>query len=96
MWDLDFNKPQRKKIMKYIKEFKEGDANKKYKVIFKNGDTVQFGDKRYQQYFDSTPLNLYSHLNHYDEKRRKNYYARHNKKNISLFSADALSKIFLW
>lgn len=66
-----------------LKWFK-GTGNKKYKVeIIKNGKkikTVQFGDKRYQQYKDKTPLKLYSKLNHNNNKRRENYKNRH--KNI--------------
>lgn len=51
-------------------------TNKKYDV-FKNGKyLVSFGDIRFQQYEDKTPLKYYSYLNHYDEKRRNNYYKR--------------------
>ena len=39
--------------------------------------TVQFGDRRYQQYHDSTPLKLYSHLDHWDNARRSRYRKRH-------------------
>lgn len=52
--------------------------NKKYKVITPSGKTVHFGDKRYEQYKDTTPLKAYSNLNHNDEERRKQYRARHS------------------
>ena len=32
--------------------------NKKYAAILPNGKIVNFGDKRYQQYEDRTPLKL--------------------------------------
>ena len=68
---------------------------KKYKAILPDGSTVHFGDKRYQQYKDSTPLKLYSNLDHKDEKRRELYYKRHAKE-YPKYSADYFSKIYLW
>ncbi len=38
---------------------------------------VHFGNINYQHYFDSTPLKLYTHLNHGDKKRREAYRKRH-------------------
>lgn len=52
--------------------------NKKYMIKYKDR-WVHFGDKRYQQFKDSTPLKLYKHLDHGDKNRRKLYYARHGK-----------------
>ena len=49
--------------------------NKKY-VIFYNNKYIHFGDSRYPQYRDSTPLKLYSYMNHNDEQRRDNYLRR--------------------
>ena len=49
--------------------------NKKYDVKY-NGVWISFGDRRYSQYKDSTPLKLYSDLDHGDKKRRANYLAR--------------------
>ena len=50
--------------------WQRGTGNKKYKVtvFYKNGTkkTVQFGDKRYQQFRDKTPLKLYTSKNHLD------------------------------
>lgn len=70
-------------------------AHKKYRVILSNGKHVDFGDKRYQQYKDSTPLKAYSYLDHLDKKRRDLYYARHSK-DYPPYSADWLSKKYLW
>ena len=60
-----------------------GTGNKKYKVVItdtktKKKKTIQFGDRRYNQYKDKTPLKLYKSKDHLDPKRRKNYKARHN------------------
>ena len=69
--------------------------NKKYAAILPNGKRVNFGDKRYQQYEDRTPLKLYSKLDHHDKERRKRYYERHNK-DYPKYSADYLSRKYLW
>ena len=80
----------------------EGTGNKKYKVkIFKNDKkikTVQFGDKRYQQYQDNTPLKLYSFMDHNDKNRRRLYRLRHGGKGYQkiLFSPAWFSWNFLW
>jgi hypothetical protein len=56
--------------------------NKKYDV-YKNGDyLLSFGDKRYEQYKDSTPLKHYSHLDHNDKERRRLYKIRHKNDHI--------------
>ena len=68
--------------------------NKKYAAII-NGKRINFGDKRYQQYEDKTPLKLYSNLDHHDKERRKRYYERHDK-DFPKYSADWLSKKYLW
>ena len=51
------------KCLKY--KFSKGTYPKKYKVIVYRGDkkikTTQFGDQRYGQYQDRTPLKLYKH-----------------------------------
>lgn len=71
--------------MKDILIFEEGTGNKKYKVKIYDGKnkklkkTVQFGDKRYEQYKDKTPLGLYSNKDHNDINRRKKYRARASK-----------------
>lgn len=40
---------------------------------------IHFGDTRYEHYKDTTPLKLYSHLDHNDKERRRLYRARHQK-----------------
>lgn len=64
--------------------------NKKDKPI-----VVHFGDSRYQQFKDSTPLGLYTHLDHGDFKRRRLYYARHGIR-AKPYSAKWFSHRFLW
>ena len=63
------------------KPFKSKAKNKKYSVYVKSktGGTrlLHFGDSRYPQFKDK--LGHYSHLNHNDPQRRKNYYSRHGK-----------------
>jgi len=49
--------------------------NAKYMVFYDN-KWIHFGDKRYEQYKDTTPLKLYSNINHLDKQRRKNYLLR--------------------
>ena len=77
-------KTKKTKDGKYTLEWMKGTFPKKYKVIVyttKDGElkkvkTVNFGDQRYEQYKDSTPLKLYTKLNHGDKERRKNYQSR--------------------
>lgn len=79
-----------------IKIVKPTQKNKKYKAIVtidKKQQTVHFGDVRYEHYKDSTPLKLWSHLNHNDLERRRQYHIRH-KNNNGL--AGLLAKKYLW
>tara|TARA_R110000822_G_scaffold41325_5_gene112419 strand:- start:758 stop:1006 length:249 start_codon:yes stop_codon:yes gene_type:complete len=80
-------------------KFSRGTGFKKYKAkVYLRGKlvkTTQFGDKRYAQFRDKTPLKLYSKKNHLDKKRKARYYARH-KKNYPRYSADWFSKKYLW
>lgn len=55
--------------------------NKKYDVYKNDKYITSFGDTRYQHYYDK--IGYYEHLNHYDEKRRKNYRSRHRNDNIT-------------
>lgn len=68
--------------LKEVSKFIAGPRNYKYTAIMKDGKKVNFGHKSYQQYKDSVPKSmgggLYSHKNHGDELRRKNYRARHS------------------
>lgn len=54
---------------------KSNHKNKKYMVLYK-GKWIHFGDNRYEQFRDSTPLKLYSSLDHLDPIRKKLYLAR--------------------
>ena len=80
-------------------EWSRGSGNKKYKVVLFEGGkklkSVQFGSKSNNQFFDSTPLQLYTSKNHNDKKQRKAYFARH-KINYPKYSADWYSKRYLW
>lgn len=80
----------------YIKKWSASPLKtKKYRVLLSDGSHVDFGDKRYAQYRDSSPLHLYSGMDHRDKDRRARYYSRHNI-DYPAFSADWLSKRFLW
>jgi hypothetical protein len=79
-----------------------GSGDKKYKVTiyFEDGrkKTVQFGDKRYEQYKDSTPLKLYKDKDHNDPTRRENYRIRHGAQNYQKrkYSPAWFSWKYLW
>lgn len=73
--------------------------NKKYDIYTKQNDKykylLSFGDKRYQQWKDTTKLKHYSNLNHNDNIRKNRYFSRHgltNDKN----SAKYWSNNYLW
>ena len=73
--------------------------NKKYSALLKNKKTgrikkINFGDVRYQQYYDR--LGLYSHLNHGDPERRRRYIARHSANSFKPYSANYFSRFYLW
>jgi len=59
---------------------KSTSKNKKYSVYVKNKNgkpkKIHFGQKNYQHFEDTTPLKLYTSLNHYDVKRRESYLKR--------------------
>jgi hypothetical protein len=53
---------------------------KKYQVDFDyDGEhyTLHFGSSAYEHYKDSTPLKLYSRLDHKNPERRRRFYLRH-------------------
>jgi hypothetical protein len=75
--------------------------HKKYDGIIQHKMTkrqlkIPFGDRRYQQFRDQTPLKLYSHLDHNDLRRRHNYLARHSKTSGNKYSSSWFSKNYLW
>tara|TARA_B110000495_G_C22674565_1_gene398492 strand:- start:105 stop:527 length:423 start_codon:yes stop_codon:yes gene_type:complete len=102
------------KMEEKIVKFKKGPFPKKYTAIIKNNKTkkervIHFGDRRYPQFKDRTPLKLYAHKNHNTRKRMRNYYSRHSgipnrKKAIikerkvgkGLYTAKILSHEYLW
>lgn len=73
-------------------------------MIKVNNKYVHFGDSRYPQYRDTTPLKLYSHLDHNDKTRRELYYNRHSNvtqkenalKKTPKNTAKYFSHKFLW
>jgi hypothetical protein len=80
--------------------FEKGRYPKKYNAVLRNKETgrmkrVPFGQLPYQQFYDSTGLNLYTHLNHGDKARRRLYYDRHGM-SAPLFSSKYFSHRFLW
>lgn len=81
--------------------WQRGNNDKKYKVVIffaKDGrkKTIQFGDKRYEQYKDSTPLKLYTRLNHGDKERRRLYKCRHEGNRHAKFTAGWFADKYLW
>lgn len=55
--------------------FRSTRKNKKYMVKY-NDKWIHFGDTRYEQFRDKTPLKAFSYLDHNDDNRRLNYINR--------------------
>ena len=97
-----------------IINFERGPYPKKYTAYIQDNKTkrirkIHFGDRRYQQYKDRTPLQLYKKGNHNTRKRMQNYFSRHSgtknrqeaiKKEIhkskGKYTAKILSHKYLW
>jgi hypothetical protein len=97
-----------------IVQFFKGPFPKKYTAHIQNKKTkkiriLHFGDQRYQQYKDRTPLKLYKNKNHNTRKRMQNYYSRHSgtkkrgdaikkekSKSKGYYTPKILSHIYLW
>ena len=97
-----------------IVNFKRGPFPKKYTAFIRNKKThkirrINFGDRRYQQYKDRTPLHLYNKLNHCTRKRQENYFSRMSGtksrqlaikkekiKSFGYYNAKILSHEYLW
>ena len=97
-----------------IIKFKKGPFPKKYTAHVKDKKTkkvrkIHFGDVRYQQYKDRTPLKLYANKNHGTRKRMENYFNKHSgeknrkkaikkekKKSKGYYNAKILSHEYLW
>lgn len=62
-------------------KFEKGPGRYKYTAILPDGKRVNFGHRDYQHFRDRVPKNkggkLWSHLDHNDRDRMKNYRARH-------------------
>ncbi len=65
--------------MEQINFSKSRSGHHKYQVITPSGRTIHFGDRWYEHYKDTTPLGLFKHLDHLDQKRRSFYLKRHSK-----------------
>lgn len=83
----------------FVKFEKAKAENKKYSAILRDSETnriktVNFGQLPYQHFKDSTPLKLYSNLDHGDEKRRDSFRARFKK--AEKFSASWFAYHYLW
>jgi len=105
---------RKSKMKERILKFKRGPFPKKYTAIVQNKKTkktrvIHFGDRRYQQYKDRTPLKLYAKKNHGTRKRIQNYFSRHSgtkyrgkaikkelKKSHGYYNPKILSHIYLW
>ena len=86
---------------RFIKFQKSKSRFSKYDAIIEDIKTrrrqkVPFGDKRYEQYKDTTGLKIYSHLDHNNLKRRDNYLKRHASTMKRKWSASYFSARFLW
>lgn len=97
-----------------IVKFERGPNHKKYTAFVRNNKTkkvrkINFGDNRYEQFKDRTPLGLYTSKNHGDKKRQYNYYNRHSgignrkraikkeiRKSKSYYTPKILSHKYLW
>ena len=97
-----------------ILKFTRGPYPKKYTAHVRNKKTrkvrkIHFGDARYPQYRDRTPLGLYSYKNHGTRKRMQRYYSRHSgtvkrsvainreiRKSNGLYNSKILSHKYLW
>lgn len=86
--------------MAIIKFQRSNIKNKKYDALITLDDgskkKVSFGDINHKHYKDQTPLKLYSHLDHLDNKRRENYKKRHQHDRFNKYSPGWFSDNFLW
>lgn len=81
---------------------KSSRKNKMYDAIIENKKTkkkiyIPFGDNKMMNYRDITGLNLYPHLIHNDNERRRRYKARAvNNVRSGFFSPSFFSFYYLW
>jgi len=108
------NQTRKHRMNERLINFKKGPFPKKYTAFVRNNKTkkirkIHFGDRRYQQYKDRTPLKMYKKKNHNTRKRMQNYYSRHSGtkykgkairkekiKSKGFYNAKLLSHIYLW
>lgn len=95
---MRLQKPMDYKLLRFEQS---NTRNKKYDAILihKTNGTLRripFGDSRYAQYRDQTPLHLYRHLDHHDTKRRERYRQRHRGEEKWKFSSGYFSYLYLW
>ena len=101
-------------LERIIKFEKSKRKHKKYTAFIQNRKTkkiriLSFGDNRYQQYKDRTPLKLYKSLDHGSRRRMHNYFNRHSgiqnkekavayekKKSKYIYTPKILSHVYLW
>jgi hypothetical protein len=84
------------KKMRVIEILPPTRKHKKYaaRIIWEGREKlVNFGDVRFSQYKDTTPLKLWTHLDHNDWERKQRYLARHKNNNGP---AGVLAREFLW
>jgi hypothetical protein len=97
-------------IIKFVK----GPFPKKYTALLRNKKNkktrkLHFGDVRYQQYKDRTPLKLYKRRDHKTRKRMQRYFSRHSgtknrnkainmekRKSNGYYTPKILSHVYLW
>ena len=88
-------------------KFEEGPRCYKYTAILPDGKRVNFGHRSYEHFKDSVPKSrgggIWSHKDHGDHERRKNYRKRHTRMNKDgkltkdiKFSPEWFSYYFLW
>jgi hypothetical protein len=87
--------------MQFIKFEKSWKLEKKYVAILYNKKTnklkhVHFGASNYQQYKDTTGLNVWSHMDHLDNKRRKLFKQRFASSAKTKYSAGWFAYYYLW
>lgn len=92
------NNPENYKLIEFQKSKTK---HKKYDAILMDKKTnkikrIPFGDNRYEQYRDTTPLKLYKHLDHNDINRRNNYRKRHDGEQKNKYSSGYFSYYYLW
>lgn len=69
--------------------------HKKYDVYVNDKYLLSFGDSRYGQFKDTTPLKSFSSKDHNDKKRRTLYYKRHGVDAVK-YSPKWFSHKYLW